>query len=222
MFSEDYLMRMINLAVAALVRAIGLRKEGQYEKANQSIDQALEQLTGLSADILGQLDDQGVLNRLFTQEELDRERAVVVADLYFERGNIHSLQNQSEDACFCYNRALVIFLEVTLSDPEQTRTDQKDKIDSLFLATKECRLPFDTRFNLYSYYDSIGFYAAAEFNLSRLVHSSNFQNELVEEYKDFCRRLSEKPALDLEKGGLSSEQVIEMTRWIKTNQEDFN
>ena len=222
MFSEDYLMRMINLAVAALVRAIGLRKDGDYEKANQSIDQALEQLTGLSADLLRQIDDQGVLNQLLTQGELDRERAVLVADLYSERGNICALQNQPDDACFCWHRALMISLEVTLSNPELTPADQKEKIDGLFSATKECQLPFDTRFNLYSYYDSIGRYAMAEYNLSRLLQSSNFQVEMVEEYKDFCQRLSEKSDLDLEKGGLSSKQVAEMARWIKKDQEDFD
>lgn len=45
--TEDYILRMISLATAALLRAIGLRKGGQYEQAEQAIDQALEQLLGL-------------------------------------------------------------------------------------------------------------------------------------------------------------------------------
>ena len=42
MLTEDYIMRMINMAIAALLQAIGLRKAGEYNQALQTIDQALE------------------------------------------------------------------------------------------------------------------------------------------------------------------------------------
>lgn len=93
--TEDYILRMISLAIAALLRAIGLRKGGQYEQAEQAIDQALEQLLGLRADLLLRLDDQALLDRLTLQGELERDLAIVVADLYQEQAEISRAQDRS-------------------------------------------------------------------------------------------------------------------------------
>jgi hypothetical protein len=56
MFTEDYLMRIINLAIATLMISIGLKKAGKYSEARQVIQQAIEQLTTLPANIVDQMD----------------------------------------------------------------------------------------------------------------------------------------------------------------------
>ena len=49
MFSEDYILRMIRMATAALAQIIGLKKAGQYQQALQAIDQALEEVISVLA-----------------------------------------------------------------------------------------------------------------------------------------------------------------------------
>jgi protein involved in temperature-dependent protein secretion len=203
--TEDYILRMINLAVAALLRAIGLRKEGQYEQAEQAIDQALEQLLGLRADLLIRLDDQALLDRLTLQGELDHERAKVVADLYQEQAEISLAQGQVDYACLYRRRALVLWLETALSDPQAAPVD--DKIDLLQAGLEQCKIPFELRFTLYSYFEASGSYAKAEQALKLLTTSGEYAAEMRQEYAEFLQRLADRPDLALEQGGLRRDQL---------------
>lgn len=203
--TEDYILRMINLAVAVLLRAIGLRKDGQYEQAEQAIDQALEQLLGLRADLLIRLDDQALLDRLTQQGELDRERARVVAELYQEQAEISLSQGRAETTCLYRRRALVLWLEVALSDPQAAPVE--DKIDSLLTGLERCEIPFELRFTLFSYYEMNGSYAKAEHVLKQLAASGDYPAEMQQEYRDFLLRMAEKLDPALERGGLPRTQL---------------
>ncbi len=44
MLTEDYFMRMINQILAVLTKIIGLKDVGQYQEAQQIVNQSLEQL----------------------------------------------------------------------------------------------------------------------------------------------------------------------------------
>jgi hypothetical protein len=61
MFTEDYIMRMINQMIIVLASIIGFRKAGQFQEAQQLINQSLEQLLGLDAGLLKQMDESSVL-----------------------------------------------------------------------------------------------------------------------------------------------------------------
>ncbi len=205
MLTEDYFMRMINLAVAALLRAIGLRKEGQYFEAQQSVDQALEQLTGLRADLLAGLDDRALLDSLSPLGELDYERALLLADLYQEQGEIEKAQGRSEPACSSRMRALTLCLEAALSGSAELTL--QDKLDGMLASVQTCGLSFETRFTLYSYYESCGSYAKAEQVLGGLARESQYPEEMQQEYQEFCQRLLDMPEPELARGGLSRGQV---------------
>ena len=88
MFTEDYLMRIISQAVAALMSAIGLKKAGKYSEALQALDQAYEQLSGLPAAVFKQLDDTNLLAALTVQGQLDIGRLAVLADIFREEADV--------------------------------------------------------------------------------------------------------------------------------------
>ena len=52
MLTEDYLIRRINQAIALLLHALGLRKNGQLEAALTDVDIALELLLGMRSVLL--------------------------------------------------------------------------------------------------------------------------------------------------------------------------
>jgi hypothetical protein len=214
MLTEDYLMRMINIAVAALLRAIGLRKEGQYSLAHQTIDQALENLTGIRANLLSQIDDRSIIRMLMIGNNLDIERALLVADLYAEQGEIYQLQNQSEPACFCQLRALNLYSEAVLDPSIENNPAQQEKIERLVSAARNCEMPFETRYSLFSYYESIGNYAKADQTMRQMLETGLFHQELKLEYKDFCLRLLDHHTGSLENGGLTREKVEQNLRQI--------
>ena len=205
MLTEDYIMRMINMAIAALLQAIGLRKAGEYNQALQTIDQALEQLTGLRADLLLRLDDHAFLDSLSIQGELDQERAIMVADLCNEQSEIYLAQNHPEIACLSRVRALTLYLEAT---PEvQIDPALQEKIDHTALAAQDCHAPFETRFALYSYYENIGNYVKAGQVIKDLSDDRLYHAEMRQEYAEFYQRLLEKSEIELERGGVTRSQV---------------
>jgi hypothetical protein len=152
MLTEDYLMRIINQTLAVLMTAIGLRKAGKYADARQAIQQAMEQLTTLPANLIDQMDDAGVLNLLTVQGRLDVGRLAILADLYQEQGEILLKQDQPAQASSAFARALRFMLEVSLSDAAELSPDAIGKVEALTPRLKTGDLPVDTQLALSDYY----------------------------------------------------------------------
>jgi hypothetical protein len=155
MFTEDYLMRIISQAMAVLMTAIGLRKAGKYSEARQAINQAIEQLTGLPANLIEQMDDSSLLSMLTTQGQLDIGRLAILADLFQEGGEILPKLGQSAEGSFATARALRFNLEVVLADDSQLSAENIGKIEILYQRLQERDLPVETQLALSDYYQRL-------------------------------------------------------------------
>jgi len=155
MFTEDYLMRIINQAIAALMTAAGLKKAGKYSEARQVIQQAIEQLTTLPANVVDQMDDGSLLNMLTAQGQLDVGRLEILADLYQEQGEILFKQDQPVQGFIAFARALRFMLEVSLSEAASLSTENIGKIEVLVQRLKGRTLPVETQLALSDYYQRL-------------------------------------------------------------------
>ncbi len=155
MFTEDYLMRIINQALAALMVAIGLKKAGKLMEARQAIQQAIEQLTTLPENIVDQMEDGSLLSLLSTQGQLDVGRLAILADLYQEQGEILFKLDQSVQGSIAYARALRFVLEVALSEADNLFTGTIGKIEVLIQQLKGSTLPAETQLALSDYYQRL-------------------------------------------------------------------
>jgi tetratricopeptide (TPR) repeat protein len=152
MFTEDYLMRIINQVLAVLMNAIGLRKAGKYAEARQAVEQAIEQLTGLPANIVDLMENAGVLSVLTANGQLEVGRLALLADLYQEQGeNLFGL-GQPVQGLSAFARALRLALEVALSDDANLSKENICRIESLVHRLTDRILPFDTQLALLDYY----------------------------------------------------------------------
>jgi hypothetical protein len=152
MFTEDYLMRIINQAIAALMTAIGLRKAGKFAEAQQAVQQAIEQLTTLPANLVDQMDDSSILALLAAQGQLDVGRLAILADIYLEQGEILIKQDQPRQGGAAFARALRFILEVTLSEDDKFSINNIGKIAVLAQRLEGVPLPVDTQLALSDYY----------------------------------------------------------------------
>ena len=155
MLTEDYIMRMINQALAALLIALGLKKAGQYSEALQTFDQALESLLGLDAHLVKQLDDSLLLEKLTFLGKLDIDRLLVLADIYREEAEVFSLQEQPEDSLFAGQRSLRLYLEAALAGEATLNVELIQKIEPLRLLLAAPTLPIETRLALLDYLDRL-------------------------------------------------------------------
>ena len=152
MFTEDYLMRIINQAIAALMTAIGLRKAGKFAEAQQAVQQAIEQLTTLPANLVDQMGDSSILALLAAQGQLDVGRLAILADIYLEQGEILIKQDQPRQGGAAFARALRFILEVTLSEDDKFSINNIGKIAVLAQRLEGVSLPVDTQLALSDYY----------------------------------------------------------------------
>jgi len=155
MLTEDYIMRMINQALAVLLTALGLKRAGQLSEAQQSFDQALETLLGLKANLANQLDDHLLLDMLTFLGKLDIDRVLVLADIYREKAELYTFQGQHENSQFAAQRSLRLYLEVALASEARPNVELIHKIELLRLMVDVPRMPVETRLAMLDYLDRL-------------------------------------------------------------------
>jgi hypothetical protein len=210
MFTEDYIMRMINQAAAALIYITRLKQARQYQQAQQSIDESLEQLLGLRADLLKQLDDEVIFRMLTLQDQLDTERVVVIAELFKVEGDILADQGRLSESQQSYLRALNFYLEACLTDQDvQLSSTQSQQVESLASQPTILPLPDDLQWSLYNYYERFGDYAEAGSALEELASRPGVYTDLKPEMIAFYTRLITLPTDELIRNHLDRKQVQE-------------
>lgn len=214
MLTEDYLIRMINLAIAALLRLIGLKKDGDLGEAQQLIDLTLEQLLGLNANVAKNLDDERLYFLLTRGGQLDLQRLEIVAELFGHEGDILAAQNRPAESRAAYARALKYLLEVFFNSAPPDQAALRGKIDPLAGMLELPGLGADVLWPLAGYFEGTGALRQAETALLALAGQPEARAEILPEVADFYRRMSALPAPKLAAGGLELGDVKEKAmRW---------
>ena len=218
MYTEDFILRMINQAVAVLLQISGFRQAKQYQQAQQAIDQSLEQLLGLRADLLKQLDDEVIFRILTLQDNLDIERVVVVAELFKVEGDILADQNRMAESQQSYLRALTFYLEASLSDQSISPPAKlAEQVEWLVSQAALMPLPDDIQWSLFNYYEHSTDYVKAEAALAELANRPGLYADLQSEMVLFYQRLLALPPADLTRLQLDREQVQERLDKVRPN-----
>ncbi len=164
MYTEDFILRQIRLALSVIAHIQRYKQAGQYEQALQSIDQALETLMGLRANLLRHLGDEKMINMLTLHDTLDVERLAILADLFRlailadlfqEEGEVLGLQGRPDEAGASLQRALRFYLEVALDDPGRMPEDILRKIEALRPNLETGSLPLETQMALLDYLERL-------------------------------------------------------------------
>lgn len=190
MFSEDYIMRMIRLASAAMAQIIGLKKGGQYKQALEAIDQALEEVLGLKAGLIRAMDDESLLSALTQQDRLDTDRLLILADLFFEEADIFAVQGKSAASQASALRALNFYLDVVLDWGPERVSEKFEKIEQLVGTLGEQNLPPQTCFALYFYYVQVGEISPARGMLEKLKAYPDWREDALLEEAELERKVA--------------------------------
>lgn len=173
MLTEDYFMRMINQMLAVLTKILYLKEAGQYQEAQMEIDQSLEQLLGVRADLLKQMDDLSIMRLLTTQGELVPDRLAMVAELYNLEGDLLVVKNNNPEAIQDYQRALTFYLEIILMESNQGSSELHKKIDELDQKLLGQELPTEVLYQLFDFYEMQGDFAKVEDQISSLLRKND-------------------------------------------------
>jgi tetratricopeptide (TPR) repeat protein len=187
--SEDELMRQLVGAIAATVaKLLALKNAGQFQQALEEIDQLLEEILALKADLARRLSDEQIIEMLTTQEYLDTGSLYYVAELFKAEGEIYLSMGEMAHGQASLGRALNFFIEVGFAS-EEAFPEADERIDELF-ASLGAALPEETLFALFDYYEQTGAYAQAEAALGLMLLVTGNAPEILAEKRAFHERLN--------------------------------
>jgi len=215
MLTEDYIMRMINQMVAVLAKLIGLKDAGQYQSAQQVIDQSLEQLLGLKPELLKHMDDSSILNLLTSQGELGTERLYILAELYRHEGDILIAQNRTQEAIFDYQLALFFYLQLPDDQKDQDSSKIKQKIIDLFFELENVNLPVEILYQLFDFFERNGELTFIEDVIARLLKSPEARPHIIPDIITYYEQLLESSEWEANSGGLSRVQAEQKLELLK-------
>ncbi len=155
MYTEDYIMRLISQAVAVLTYVVGLSKAGQHDEAITAIDEGLEELLGLRADLVRQLDDREILHMLMVGGTMDYGRAMILAELFSISAESSKAIGHPEKSIPEYRRALVLYLEVVLNESSEENADLTQKVILLHRELEGTTLSVEIELGLLDFYEHL-------------------------------------------------------------------
>jgi hypothetical protein len=204
--SEDTLLRQLVAALAeTFARLANLRTVGSYQQALAVIDQNLEELLGLKADLVRQLDDHKIVEMLTTNDFLDVGRLYSVAEIFRQEAQIRLDQGQHTQAQLSQQRALNLFLEVGFA-VENEFLEADDRIDELF-DTLGTNIPEDVLFSAFDYYEQVGAYQRAERSIDLMLQATAHNPDILAEKRAFYTRLMAENDDELSEGGLNRDEI---------------
>jgi tetratricopeptide (TPR) repeat protein len=179
MLTEDYLIRQISILLAALQRIVGFKNTYMYVEAQISIDQALEEIFGLRADLVRQLDDQALLEAITYLDVLNLDKLQVAAEVFMHEGDVHSQRGDEAASIQSYTRALNFFLDVSLNGGAWNLPEPTEQIEELVEHLRSRDLDPDTLYGLYLYSFERKQWARAEELLARMAVFPDLTDEVA-------------------------------------------
>lgn len=205
--SEDTLLKQLTAALRAMVaRLNALRSAGEHQQALAVIDQNLEELLGLRAGLIRQLDDGKLVEMLTTNEFLDVGRLYHVAEVFYQDGLIRAEMGDQKGAHNSQVRALDLFLEVGFA-VENDFLEADERIDALS-ALLGTGIPENTLFKLFDYYEQVGAFDLADAALDRMLEITRGDPAVIAEKRNFYQRLLAESDEELQAGGLPRERIL--------------
>lgn len=156
MYEKDYILRIATQATRAIARILGLKQAGQYQQALSQIDQTLQEFLGLSATLAAQLSASELIMICRFGGVLDKDKALLLAALLKEEGDIYAAENQSIESHNRYTKSLNIALEALIDADPALGREYLPLIEGLTIKLGESEINPDLRYDLSRYYDQIG------------------------------------------------------------------
>lgn len=209
MFQKDYIMRMIEQFTAVLAKIMGLKSSGETEEAQQVLNEALEQFTGLSEEAIQRLSYNDLINLVGGINEINSKKCIILAELLKVKADIYLDSDNLDKSHNLYLKSLNIYVETILASNGSGKHPNHAVISEIINRIKQFSVPYETQNLLFHYYESIAEYGKAENVLFELLAQDIQRDIVLLEGIAFYERLSGKSPEELEKGNLPMDEVLE-------------
>jgi hypothetical protein len=206
MIERDYIMRMINMMVAMLVRMLGYKNSKEYPKALLDIQTTGKTLLGIDRVLVDQFSIPQLMQLFGSDPTVVIPKAYVLGVLLKEEAEIRELMGDPSGAGHVYGRSLGLLIETYLSGGEPVEPRHLEFADAVLEKLTKRTLPQEVLERIFRYEEARGRYAKAEDALYGLLDT---HPEYAADGIRFYERLLQKQDATLADGGLPRDEVLE-------------
>lgn len=194
MIRRDYILRMLAEFFEVLSRLRALQKSQKLGEAGLLADREYQQLIGGDAQGAVQLTETELLARLIKSEStlVVREKALMLATLLKESGDIAAAEPQPEKSRAFYLKGLHVLLGVLAREDVFEFPEFVPRVEGFLSALGDAPLPMTTQAMLMQHYERIGDFARAEDMLFSMIEDQSDNSELLDFGAGFYRRLQQQ------------------------------
>ena len=208
MIHNDYIMKMIAQLTKAMQQILSLRAARRNDDALREIDLVMQRLVGLNSQLVNTLSPESLRETLRGGTDLDVGKALVIADLLMEEGEILRERGEDEEADERYFRALFLYGESFTEEIKLNHSEYVDKISRALFELNEYALPAELRRNVVHFYEQAGKLSAAEDVIFDMIEDEE-SGDAVEFGRAFYERMMELSDEELAKGNLPRDEVVD-------------
>jgi hypothetical protein len=206
MFTNDYIMRQIEMLVRGIAAIMGLKQENRLEESAALCTETLRKFFGLQDRSVEELPWRDLMAVASLGGVPDAERCALLAQLVKEKADVAAMQGGKASAL--YGKALSLYLYAWLADESLHTAEHGGRIDELIgIAGCDAR-PDELLQFLFKYYEQTGRYGKAEDELYNLIQSQGGGGDALGQGRAFYLRLLGRSDEDLIRGGLPRDEVV--------------
>ena len=206
MIRNDYIMRLVELLGAFMVRLIKQIDMGDFIGANEEVDEMAKKTVGLPLSVLENNQADNLIVMFTSGMGVDYLRIFAAATLLDVRGQIAYRDGNDISAFRFWNNAAFLFVTAAQSPDEEIKNRCDERLNSLIIRLKEFEIPASLHLALAKHCEEAGDFANAEEHLYEGLTDADKKGEILQE---FYERLLELPDVDLEKGNLPRKEILD-------------
>ena len=209
MIRRDYILRMIEEFIRALASIRALKGEQRWDAAARELEAEIKNILGEGG--AAELSESELRTRLMAAgpTQAFRDRALLVATLLREAGDIATAAGRDEEGQAQYLKALHLLLDSLEENESHELPEFVPKVDLLVAALETTALPLRTHALLMRHYEATGQFAKAEDALYAMLEAEPGNARLTEFGSAFYRRLLVQSDTALTDGNLPRIEVEE-------------
>jgi hypothetical protein len=191
MIRRDYILRMIEECIRALMRMNSLKEERRWGEASGVLDEEFQRLLGCDAKTASRLSESELLARLMQDGPTQalRDKTLILTTLLKEAGEVAAAENRADESGDFYVKALHLLLEVLAQGEVFECPEFVPKIEMLLAALESTDLPVRTYAMLMQHYERTGEFAKAEDALFSILDGEAGNAAIAEFGRAFYQRL---------------------------------
>lgn len=209
MFQKDWLLRQIEMISAMVAQLVLLRRNGDFQEAEQTIDEAYREMFGLDPRLVGILPIQFLNDKIMSGDRFDGHRGLALAVLLREDAQNRLDQGRIGEVDTLWLRSLAVFLAVAKVGALPPEHRELYDTESMLERIDPDAMPGEMKYDLFQFYEDDGQFARAEDVLYELIEASPSPEVLIEEGIDFYEWLLLQSDEDLANGNLPRAEVAE-------------